>query len=146
MGKTPISLHEIGVFPHFPRRKHPMTASRSLIMFSRFVPAICLAALVGFAFRLFHFVYFWVDDFNNLFWVQQTSASALLLHVADPGSQFFRPVGMVLYWTLLQCCDLDPAAYHGVAWSLHVVNVLLVYLIVLHFVRSPYAAAAGAAL
>jgi hypothetical protein len=46
------------------------------------------------------FSYFSLDDFNNLFWVQRISGWSMLWHVVDPFSDFFRPLGMSVYWIL----------------------------------------------
>src|SRR5437867_2750267 len=101
--------------------------------------ASCIAALLGFTFRLYWFAYFWTDDFNNLYWVQRTSGPEMLAHIINPASHFFRPVGIAFYWSLLRCCDLDPVAYHSTAWLLHTINAGLVYCILQRLVRSGFA-------
>ena len=102
--------------------------------------------MLGLVFSLYRSAYFSTDDFNNLYWAQRTPAGDMLWHVLNPASQFFRPVGMSLYWLLWKCCDLNPVPFHVVAWFLHSLNVLLVYYVIQLIVRFRFAAAVGAAL
>jgi hypothetical protein len=105
-----------------------------------------IVVMLFFTFRLWEFSYFWIDDFNNLFWVQQENYQSMLLHLFNPLSDYFRPVGMFCYWALLQIFGLNAAAYHWFAWSLHTVNVMFVYLILHRLTRSRAGAIVGAAL
>src|SRR5262249_42237095 len=89
------------------------------------------------------FSYFSLDDFNNLFWVQRLSGWSMLWHVVDPLSDFFRPLGMSVYWILLHTAGLNAWPYHVLAWTLHALNVGLVYLLLVRIVGSPFAAAVG---
>jgi len=89
------------------------------------------------------FSYFSLDDFNNLFWVQRVSGWSMLWHVVDPLSDFFRPLGMSVYWILLHTAGLNAWPYHVLAWTLHALNVGLVYLLLVRIVGSPFAAAVG---
>jgi len=123
-----------------------MTVTRPLYTFSRFWPLVCVAALLGYTFRLFHFAYFSLDDFNNLFLIQNLKGGELLRHVLDPGSALFRPLGLAAYWLVFHAADLDPAPYHAVAWSLHTINVALLYIILRDVVKSHAGAAVGAML
>ena len=110
----------------------------------RFVPFLCIAALLISTYRLYTSAFFWIDDFNNLFWVQRQSASAMLWDVINPASKFFRPTGMLFYWVLLHLFGLDERAYHVVAWLLHATNTALVYVILKRITASRAGAAIGA--
>ena len=112
----------------------------------RFVPFICLAALLLFTYRLYTFSYFSIDDFNNLYWVQQQSALQMLWYILDPVSRFFRPTGMAVYWLLLRAFGLNAFAYHVVAWSIHAANTILVYAILKRVTESHAGAVTGAML
>jgi hypothetical protein len=117
-----------------------------LIIFANIWFAFCLAALLGFTFRLYWHAYFTVDDFNNLALAQRYSGSNILRNVVDPTVRDFRPVGMAFYWMLQHCCDIDPLPYHAVGWLLHAVNVGLLFIVIRRIIDSGYAAAVGAAL
>jgi hypothetical protein len=108
--------------------------------------AFCLAALLGFTFKLYWDTYFTLDDFNNLFLAQLHNGSQILRNLVDPTIREFRPVGIASYWMFLHCCDIDPVPYHAAAWFLHTLNVGLVFVLLRRIVRSGYAAAGGAAL
>jgi hypothetical protein len=112
----------------------------------RYVPFICLAALLLFTYRLYTFSYFSTDDFNNLYWVQQQSALQMLWYILDPVSRFFRPTGMAVYWLLLRAFGLNAFAYHLVAWSIHTANTVLVYAILKRVTESHAGAVTGAML
>jgi hypothetical protein len=112
----------------------------------RFVPFLCLTALLLFTYRLYTFSYFSVDDFNNLYWVQRQNALQMLWYILNPASTFFRPTGMAFYWLLLRAFDLNAFAYHIVAWCLHSANTALVYLILRRTTQSRAGAATGAML
>ncbi len=112
----------------------------------RIFVVLCFVAVLFYMFRLYTFSYFWLDDFNNLFWVQKTGGWALLWHTLNPFSDFFRPVGMLAYWTLWRLFDLAPLPYHLFALSIHGLNIFLVYLLLKHLLQSPFAAACGAML
>jgi hypothetical protein len=112
--------------------------------FTRLWLAVCVATLMGFTFRLYWFAYFWVDDFGNLYWVQKIDGLQMLGQVVSPTFDFYRPVGMAVYWVLLRYFDLDPLAFHATAWILHSINVALVYRLLLRMVHSNFGAAAGA--
>jgi hypothetical protein len=105
-----------------------------------------IAIMLGLVFSLYRSAYFSTDDFNNLYWVQRTPGGQLLGHIVNPASQFFRPVGMSLYWLLWKCFDLDPLPFHVAAWFFHCLNVVLVYYVIQQTVHFPFAAAVGAAL
>jgi hypothetical protein len=87
--------------------------------------------------------YFWLDDFNNLYWVQRTSFAEMIGHIANPVSTYFRPTGMMCYWVLLRLSDLNSAPYHWLAWSLHSANTALVYFILKRLTESRAGAAMG---
>ena len=123
-----------------------MTVTRQLMVVSKIVPPICVGILLAMALRLYWFAYFWTDDFNNLFWVQQTNGRQLIAAIVNPTSTFFRPTGMALYWLLFRYRDLDPVSYHAVAWLLHATIVGLVYLLLRRLTHSHFAAGVGATL
>ena len=117
----------------------------------RAIIAICMIVALISTFRLFSFSYFWEDDFNNFYLIQPSSAWTILWHLVNPLAldslaAAFRPAGMFFYrihWLLF---DLSPLPYRIFQWSLHTVNVLLVYLLFRDLLRSRYAAAFGAML
>jgi hypothetical protein len=113
----------------------------------RLVPVLCIAVLLLNTFRLYKSgAYFWLDDFNNLYWVQRTSLAQMIGHMVNPVSAYFRPTGMMCYWLLLRFFDLNPTAYHCLAWSLHTANTALVYFVLKRLTESRAAAAVGAML
>ena len=112
----------------------------------RLIPVVCIAVLLINTFRLYKNAYFWLDDFNNLFWVQRATLGQMVGHIVNPVSSYFRPVGMLCYWLLLQFSGLHPAPYHWVAWSLHTANTALVYLILKRLTKARSGAAVGAML
>ena len=113
----------------------------------RFVPVLCVGLLLLKTFRLYKGgAYFWLDDFNNLYWAQRATFAQMVGHVVNPLSDYFRPAGMICYWILLRIFDLDPAPYHWLAWSLHVANTALVYFILKQLTRARSGAAVGAML
>lgn|SRR5262249_48999368 len=113
----------------------------------RLVSVLCLGLLLLGTFRLYkEAAYFWLDDFNNLYHAQQTSFGKLIASIVNPVSAYFRPAGMMCYWILLRFFDLNPAAYHWLAWSFHAANTALVYFIVKRLAGSQPAAAVGAML
>lgn len=112
----------------------------------RYAPGLCIALLLIFTFRLYAFSYFWIDDFHNLYWVQQWSLREALLHLVSPSAEYFRPVGMLVYWLALHAFDRDPFPYHLLMWALHVFNVGLVYVVLKRFTESRAGAYVGAML
>ena len=112
----------------------------------RVVIFVYLAAILVRLFRLYTFVYFWLDDFDNLYWVQQESGWEMAKNILNPASHFFRPSAMLVYWINLQAFDLAPLPYHILAWSLHGLNVALIYFLLKRLLESEYAAAFGALL
>ena len=110
------------------------------------IPIACVVLLLVFTLRLYTFAYFWNDDFNNLYWVQTQSFSQMVGYVVNPASDFFRPAGMFLYWAALQLFDRNAQAYHLLLWSLHAINVGLVYWILRRFTGSHAGAMVGAML
>jgi hypothetical protein len=111
------------------------------------IPVLCIGVLLLNTFRLYKGgAYFWLDDFNNLFWVQQATFAQMVGHIINPISGYFRPAGMMCYWLLLRLFGLNSAAYHWLAWSLHVANTALVYFVLKRFTKSRAGAAVGAML
>jgi hypothetical protein len=109
----------------------------------RWVPLFCIAILLLFTYRLYSSAYFWLDDFDNLYWVQPESASQMFWHIVNPASNFFRPAGMLFYWLMLKLFDLNAPTYHALAWSLHAANTVLVYFILKRITDSRAGAAVG---
>lgn len=108
--------------------------------------AACLGTVLYFTCRLFAFSYFWLDDFNNLYWVQKLGGTTLLWDILNPASERFRPVGWFAYWVPWRLFDLAPMPYHAFAWIIYGFNVFFVYLLLQRMLRSDYAAAFGALL
>src|SRR5262249_39364116 len=104
------------------------------------------ALLLAYVVCVWRFSYFWLDDFNNLFWVQRESGWSMLWHNINPASDFFRPFGMLFYWICLHAFHLHALPYHVVAWSLHIINTCLLYLLLRRIVGSRFGAAVGALL
>jgi hypothetical protein len=94
------------------------------------------------------FSYFWIDDFNVFYWVQRLdlSLAQMLWQIANPLADAFRPVGMFVYAFLWRAFDLNPLPYHLVGWTLHGVNVILLYAVIAKITSSPYGAGVGALL
>jgi hypothetical protein len=111
-----------------------------------FIPLLCLGVLLLNTYRLYKVGYFFRDDFNNLYWVQQESFAHLIGHIVNPIPSYFRPTGMLCYWVLFRFFDLNPAAYHWLAWSLHAANTAFVYFILKRLTESRPGAAIGAML
>jgi hypothetical protein len=112
----------------------------------RYFPAICIALLLFFTYRLYNHAYLTLDDFNNLYWVQQANATEMVAYVLNPLSRYFRPGGMFFYWLELHFFDLNAVAYHWTAWVIHGINTLLVYFVVKRCTDSRSGATVGAML
>ncbi len=112
----------------------------------RYAPALCIGLLLIFTFRLYTYAYFWLDDFICLYQVQQQTLREALGHLVSPSAEYFRPLGMLVYWFALRLFDRDPLPYHLVMWALHALNVGLVYFVLKSFTESRAGAAAGALL
>src|SRR5438105_9939758 len=110
----------------------------------RFVPFVCITALLLLTFRLYTGAYFWVDDFTALYWAQTQSALDMFWDVVNPASKFFRPTGILVYWIMLHLFGLNSPSYHYLAWSLHAVNTALVYVILKRLTESRAGASVGA--
>jgi len=112
----------------------------------RYVPFLGIAALLFFTFRLYSSAYFWLDDYDNLYWVQKLSAFDLLKAITNPASTYFRPTGMLFYWLELRLFGTNAIAFHVLAWVLHAANTALVYAVLRRIVHSDPGAAVGAML
>lgn len=110
------------------------------------VSVLCVSVLLFNTYRLYKGSYFWLDDFNNLYWVQQESFAHMIGHIVNPVSLYFRPTGMMCYWILLRFFDLNPAAYHCLMWCVHDTNTVLIYFLLKRFTQSRVGAAIGAML
>ena len=97
-------------------------------------------------FYAWRFSYFWLDDFNNLFLVQQQTFLHMVGYNLDPFTDYFRPFGMLVYWVFWHLFGLEPAPYHLFAWTLHTINVMLIYVLLSKITGSRYGAAVGALL
>jgi len=110
------------------------------------IPSLCVGVLLLSTFHLYNGAYFWLDDFNNLYWMQRVSFAQMLGQIVNPIPAFFRPVGMMCYWVLLRLFGLNSAPYHWLAWSFHTANTALVYFLLRQFTKSRAGAAVGAML
>ena len=110
------------------------------------VSVLSVGALLFNTYRLYKGAYFGLDDFNNLYWVQQNSFADMIGYILNPVSLYFRPTGMMCYWLLLRFFDLNPVAYHCLTWSLHAANTALIYFLLKRFTQSRPGAAVGAML
>jgi len=113
---------------------------------ARFAPALCIGVLLLFTFRQYNFAYFWLDDFNNLHWIQQWSLLDGIGRVFSPSGQYFRPVGMLVYQIAFNIFDRDPRPYHWLMWAIHSLNVAIIYVVLKNFTGSRPGAAVGAML
>jgi hypothetical protein len=103
------------------------------------INALLLANII----YVWRFAYFWLDDFNNLYWVQRETGWSMLWHNINPASIFYRPFGMLVYWLSLHIFQLHATLYHALAWGVHITNVILVYFLLSRIVESRFGAAAG---
>ena len=110
------------------------------------VSVLCVGALLFNTYRLYKGGYFGLDDFNNLYSVQQESFADMIGYILNPVSLYFRPTGMMCYWLVFRFFDLNPAAYHCLTWSLHAANTALMYFLLKRFTQSRPGAAVGAML
>jgi hypothetical protein len=112
----------------------------------RFLPPVAIALLLFFTFRLYRTAYFWLDDFNNLYWASLTSVADLLAALVNPLSGYFRPAGMVVYWLGWHAFGMSALPYHLIAWAFHAGNTALVYAVLKRLTRSTAGASVGAML
>jgi hypothetical protein len=112
----------------------------------RFAPAICIGILLFFTFRLYGYSYFWLDDFNNLHWIQQWSLWQGIRDVLSPSTEHFRPVGLLAYQIAFKLFGRDARFYHALMWAIHTLNVMMVYTVLKRFTESRPGAAVGAML
>jgi hypothetical protein len=117
--------------------------SRKLL---RFVPVLCIGVLLLNTYLLYKGSYFWGWDFTNLYNMQQESFPHMIGDVVNPVSSLTRPIGLMCYWLLFRFFDLNPAAYHGLAHSLHAANTVFIYFILKRLTESRPGAAIGAML
>ena len=108
------------------------------------VLAICVSVILLALFSKFSFFYFWLDDYNNLWWVQRTPYLDLFRHMVNPASDYHRPLGMLVYKIHFDLFHLEPLPYRITVFLLHTLNVLLVYLVLRKMIGSGYAAGFGA--
>ena len=103
------------------------------------IPAVIAIVLIA-GLRLYNYTYFWLDDFNNVFWVRREGFWKIVGHVLNPSSMFFRPLGMLVYWIIFRIAALDSVPYHLLSWALHAINTALVFVFLRQATRSQYAA------
>lgn len=108
------------------------------------VGVFCVVAILLALFDRFSFFYFWLDDFNNLWWVQRTSYLDLLGHMVNPASIYHRPLGMLVYKIHFDLFHLDPFPYRVTVFLVHALNVGLVFQLLREMIGSGYAAGMGA--
>ena len=111
---------------------------------ARFGPAVCLGILLFFVFSLYRGAYFWVDDFNNLHAVRQSSLGESVFDVVSPVTTHFRPVGMLAYEVAFDLFGTNARFYHWLMWVIHSVNVGLVYAVLKRITQSRAGAVVGA--
>jgi hypothetical protein len=110
------------------------------VVLARYGIPVAIVITVVAALRLYTFTYFWWDDFNNIHYVRNEGFWKLINGVLNPASITFRPLGMLVYWILLQVAPLQSFAYHFVSWGLHALNTALVFLLLRQITKSQYAA------
>ena len=77
-----------------------MTRRRVTALLARYgIPSVISAVLL-LTFSLYRFSYFWIDDFNTLFWVQREGFVQKILHIVDMRKESFRPIGMLACWSM----------------------------------------------
>ncbi|HEV8130567.1 MAG TPA: hypothetical protein VGQ81_04910 [Acidobacteriota bacterium] len=106
----------------------------------------CIAVLLFSACRLYRFSYFSRDDFNNLALAQYASARVLAWDNIHPSANTYRPFGTTIYWACLHLFGLNAPAYHLLAWTLHALNVIVIFRILKYASGSTYSAAVGSML
>ncbi len=118
-----------------------MTVNRKVVVFlARYgIPTVIAAVLIA-GLRLYNYTYFWLDDFNNVYWVRREGFWKILEHNLNPWSLFFRPLGMLVYWIIFQTAHLNSVPYHLLSWTLHAINTGLVFLFLRQATKSQYAA------
>ena len=129
------------------RLKHILLVLESWNVQSHLIPVACVAVarLIN-TFRSYTNAYFWLDDFKNPGPGPTHNSGQMLGYIVNPVSSYFRPVGMLCYWLLLQFSGLHAAPYHWVAWSLLTANTALVYVILKRLTKARSGAAVGAML
>jgi hypothetical protein len=110
------------------------------------MPAVSIGLLLLFTFRLYTFSYFWLDDFSSFYWARTQTFTQMLWHVINPTSDFFRPVGMFVYWIAEETFGLNPLAIHCLMWTIHAINTAIVYWILKRLTCSRAGAFVGAML
>src|SRR5690349_24286577 len=99
------------------------------------IPAVIAVVLIV-GLRLYNYTYFWLDDFNNVYWVRREGFWKIVGHILNPSSMFFRPLGMLVYWIIFRFAALNSVPYHLLSWVLHGINTLLVFLFLRQATRS----------
>ena len=103
------------------------------------IPAT-IAAVVVAGMWLYTFTYFWLDDFNNVYWIRREGFWRLIGDILNPASLFFRPLGMLVYWIVFRVAALHSLPYHLLSWALHSINTGLVFFLLRRLTKSQYAA------
>jgi hypothetical protein len=110
------------------------------VLLARYGIPITIATVLFAGLRLYSFTYFWLDDFNNVYWARREGFLKIIGHLLNPTSLFFRPLGMLVYWILFRFAALNPFPYHLVSWTLLALNTALVFLFLRQATKSQYAA------
>jgi hypothetical protein len=84
--------------------------------------------------------FFYYDDFNCFYLAQQEGGGSILGHVLNPFSNYFRPLYMLFYWVFWKIFFFAPLPYHIFSWSLHLVNLVLIFCLLQMVSGSAYAA------
>ncbi|PYS14394.1 MAG: hypothetical protein DMG17_16790, partial [Acidobacteria bacterium] len=98
-----------------------------IIRLTRYGIPATIAAVVVAGMWLYTFTYFWLDDFNNVYWIRREGFWRLIGDILNPSSLFFRPLGMLVYWIVFRVAALHSLPYHLLSWALHSINTALVF-------------------
>jgi hypothetical protein len=113
---------------------------RVSVKLARYGIPVTIAIVLVAGLRLYNFTYFWLDDFNNVYWTRREGFWEIVEHILNPASLFFRPLGMLVYWIVFRFAALNPIPYHLVTWALLALNTMLVFLFLRQATKSQYAA------
>jgi hypothetical protein len=111
--------------------------------------ALCVAAIGPFLIGLK--VPFVFDDYIHLARPSPAAPLQAIFHTAflehpNGGDGFFRPLGVLYYWSVSQWAGTSPAAWHFCGLCIHLANTLLAYLLLRRISGSALAGFGGALL
>jgi hypothetical protein len=117
------------------------TVNRRLtIVLARYGIPAGIAVLLFAGLRLYRFTGFWLDDFNNIYWIRREGFWRLLADIINPASLFFRPLGMLVYWIMFRFAAFNSVPYYLLSSILHAINTGLLFLFLRQSTKSQYAA------